>query len=177
MALVVVPGLGGLGVGSAADADLGRIDHLIDDVVDQLVHDDVSGGLAVQLVLGRGAGVSRDAVNVGTGIFWLCLGGSQHVCRSKWGSGHCDAAGAAERRGGTYRLSSISRSSFDGLVWRGFCRHHPTNGQVVNSSKERRRQLRRRVTWEGDTMVVAKAGLEWSGGADAVGWRLKTGVE
>lgn len=164
MALVVVPGLGGLGVRSAADADLGRIDHLIDDVVDQLVHDDISGGLAVQLVLGRGAGVSRDGVNVVTGIFWLCLGGSQHVCRSKRGSGHCDAAGAAEKRGGgTYRLSSISRSSFDGLVWRGFCRHHPTNGQVINSSKERWRQLRRRVTWEGDTMVFAKAGLEWSG--------------
>lgn len=85
--------------------------------------------------------------------------------------------GGREKRGGTYRLRSRSRSSFDGLVWRGFCRHHPTNGQGVNSSKEQRRQLRRRVTGEGDTMIVAKAGLGWSGGAGAVGWRLKTGVE
>lgn len=98
MALVVMPGLGGFGVGSPADADLGRIDHLIDDVVDQLVHDDVSGGLAVQLVLGRGAGVLRDGVNVVTGIFWLWLGGSQHVCRSDWGFGRCDAAGGLAER-------------------------------------------------------------------------------
>lgn len=97
MALVVMPGFGGFGVGSPTDADLGRIDHLVDDVVDQLVHYDVSGRLAVQLVLGRGAGVSRDGVNVVTGIFWLWLGESQHVCRSRWGPGRCDAAGALRK--------------------------------------------------------------------------------
>lgn len=98
MALVVMPGLRGFGVGSPTDADLGRIDHLIDDVVDQLVHYDVSGGLAVQLDLGRGAGVSRDGVNVVTGIFWLWLGGSQHVCRSRWDFGRCAPAGGAAKR-------------------------------------------------------------------------------
>lgn len=99
MALFVMPGLGGFGVGTPADADLGRIDHLIDDVVDQLVHDDVSGGLAVQLVLGRGAGVLQDGVNVVSGIFWLWLGGSQHVCRSDWGFGRCGATrGGCEKR-------------------------------------------------------------------------------
>lgn len=98
MALVVMSGLGGFGVGSTTDADLGRIDHLIDNVVDQLVHDDVSGGLAVQLVLGRGAGVSRGGVNVVSGIFWLWLGWSQHVCRGQWGFVHCDAAGGPAKR-------------------------------------------------------------------------------
>ena len=87
--------------------------------------------------------------------------------------------GCEKRGGGTYRLSSRSRSSFDGLVWRGFSRHHPANRQVVNSSKEQRRQLRRRVTWRGDTMVVAKAGLEWSGEQtrSGGGWRLESSDE
>lgn len=69
-------GSGSFGVGPSTHTDLGRVDHLIDKVADQLVDDYIGrpGRLAVNVGAGRGAR-TRICRIFGIAIVCICLCG------------------------------------------------------------------------------------------------------